>query len=201
MYWTRDWMVLFNGGVFRFTPGVGSVREHVWNAAPQSGQAQDAATYRATTADGGSAWITVTGNGAVVGAGYTGPSSDIRCGIEREGQPMEAAQQVPATCQIGPASSRVSFATNFTVDRSVFPWKTLAVDPNADLVADPTGAAVAGGRIGTRPNDGDGDLEVRIGGNNEFDATYYQFLPTGGLALARRPSRHSGLPDMVCRVH
>src|SRR5687768_14088156 len=38
MYWTRDWMVLFNGGVFRFTPGVGSVREHVWNAAPQSGQ-------------------------------------------------------------------------------------------------------------------------------------------------------------------
>ena len=200
MYWTREWTVLFNGGVFRFTPGVGTAREHVWNAAPQSGQAQGAATYRATTVDGGIAWITVTGSATVVGAGYTGPSSDIRCGTERDGQPMEAAQRIPATCQIGPASGRISFDTNFTLDRSAFPWKTLAVDPNADLITDATGAAVAGARIGTRPNDGDGDVEVRVGGNNEFDSTYYQFQPSGDLALARRPSRHSGLPDMVCRV-
>jgi hypothetical protein len=196
MYWQRDWTVQFtNGGTFRLDTAFSDSRLHVWSGQAAAAQGAGTATFRAPTTDGGSAWITVDGT-AIVGAGYTGPASEIRCGTELAGA-TEPAQRIAALCELGPTSNRTRVSSTFTIDRSTFPWRSVTLDPNPDLVTDAGGTAVGAAVITRRDDDGTGTLDVRIGGVAEFDATHYRFQPNGDLELATRPSRQSGAGDIA----
>ena len=218
-YWRRPWRIDYAGGGFRLhpLPPVSSVQAPVQAEPDQvvawdpsrvvSSPADGGILYSAATSDGRRASLRVSHDGTPVGfAIQDGNAPPLRCGTLAAGAMMAAPQTTSLLCQWqfpagGPITSPPdipAFVATATMDRSVFPWASLAVSSDPALIEDPTGEEVANSPNRYWSSVADGTLSVYIGPVFTAEGTFYS-LRNGSIVGARVPSSTAHGPVRSCQ--
>ena len=197
MYWGRSWTVRYNGTAAEAsqlefeTAGV-AVQSL---ALPWQGVSETAypggATFTGKTAEGKTAWITVTDAEGLVGAGYQGSEAgdQLRCGVSRK----DVAMTLPVTqsnlvcgTYVGDVNSVPG--GNWTLDARGYPWTTFTADSS---VTDPVWEVTSGaeGRTAT----------VKVYASGDNTGSLYH-LKDGQLTGYESPRSRNGGPPRVCWV-
>ncbi len=163
LYWLRQYTVQYLHGVIRIralpkdpqpqlNEGLPEEERLIWKTwLMEITPHQDATTYSAPTLDGRQAWLTVHGNGQIIGGGYHGTTSDsyLRLGNPEQDLGFAPVEERPVTCwDYSPVGAPIEvdpdgYQALVRYDRRSYPWATVDVvqtgDRSLDFQTDPTG--------------------------------------------------------------
>ena len=198
MYWGRTWTVRYNGTAaldesqLEFeTSGVAMQSFALpWQSFTETAY-PGGATFTGKTAEGRTAWITVTDADGLVGAGYQGsePGDQLRCGVSRMDVAMtHAIVQTNLVCGTYVGDVNPVPGGSWMLDARGYPWTSLAADSS---VTEPVWEVTTGadGRTAT--------VKVFNGGDNT-GSLYH--LKDGQLTGYESPRSRNGGPPRVCWV-
>lgn len=197
-YWARAWSVRYNGtesvsaGHLYLDGADGGHQALILPWATMTDEPwQDGTTLSGTAADGRQAWVTVTGQGVIAGAGFQGADAadQLRCGVAAEGATLAGTVDQVLQCAnyLGNPGDPLP-TVELRIDATDYPWRGLAF---------PVGAVEPIWTV-TGSDDGRGASVVVYSGGQNTGWRYE--LRDGRVASLHSPRSRNGGPPLDCEA-